>query len=79
MVNLLVGLSIVLPSIKEKNSHLEQRREQGSRGTTLIPRTHSAGHSLDDEHHPVLVTKNNFGLLTQGSACGSEMIFDLLP
>jgi hypothetical protein len=33
--------------------------------------------SLDDYHHPVLITENSSGLLTLFSACGSEMIFDL--
>ena len=67
-------------TIKNKNSHLEQRREPGSRGTTLIPRTRRlrlAGHSMDDKHHPVPITKNNSGSLTPISACGSEMIFNL--
>jgi len=64
---------------KNKNLVSQQRREY-SRGTTLIPRTRHlrlAGHSLDDNHHPVLITENNFGLLTQFSARGSEMIFNL--
>lgn len=46
--------------------------------STQSPFTARTQHSMDDQHHPVLVTKNNSGLLTQFSACGSEMIFDLL-
>jgi hypothetical protein len=34
------------------------------------------GHFVDDGYHPVLITKNNSGLLTDVSARGSEMIFD---
>ena len=46
-----------------KNSRLIQRREQCSRDTTLIP-TPWGRHSLDDQHHPVLITKNNLGFPT---------------
>ena len=65
---------------KNKNLVSKQRREN-SRGTTLIlhPRRFRLVElSLDDQHHPVLITKNNVGSLTRFSACGSEMIFDLL-
>jgi hypothetical protein len=70
----LTGLNI--HASKKQKSRLEQRREN-SRGTTLVLRT-IAEHSWDDYHHPVLITKNNFGSLTMISACGSEMIFNLL-
>ena len=65
---------------KNKNLVSQQRREN-SRGTTLVLHTRRlrlVEHSMDDNHHPVLVTKNNFGSLTSFSARGSEMIFDLL-
>ena len=45
--------------------------------STQSPFTARTQHSMDDQHHPVLVTKNNSGLLTHFSARGSEMIFDL--
>ena len=49
----------------------------------MLTRYHSdfprqAGHSLDDGHHPVHITEDNFGSLTSTSARGSEMIFNLL-
>src|ERR1044071_8368848 len=58
----------------------EQRREN-SRGTTLIPRP-LAEHLSDDNHHPVLITKNNFGLLThlpQAEGFSSRLRDDFQP
>ncbi len=31
---------------------------------SLRPQWGYTGHSMDDNHHPVLITKNNFGSLT---------------
>ena len=71
-----------MTGLKTKTLISNRDESQGSRGTTLISCTRRlrlvAGHSWDDGHHPVLVTENNSGLLTQFSARGSEMIFDLL-
>jgi len=63
--------------IKTKNSHLiTETRAKLTWYHSDSP--YKLEHSLDDQHHPVLLTKNNSGSLTFTSACSSEMIFNLL-